>query len=61
MIHPEKRRENRQKLEQPKELIRCADCEYSYTVGFVHERLVCEKHPEIEITDDWFCADGWKA
>lgn len=45
-----------------KELIRCKDCEYSYTEGFVHERLVCEKHPELgDLSDDWFCADCWKA
>lgn len=43
-------------------LIRCDDCEYSYTEGFVHPHLICEKHPELgSVADDWFCADGWKA
>lgn len=42
--------------------VRCEDCEYSYTEGFVHQHLFCEKHPELgEVADDWFCADGWKA
>ena len=46
---------------QPK-IIRCKDCEYSYAEGFVNERLLCEKHPELgELTEDWFCADCWKA
>ena len=46
----------------PEAVIRCKDCEYSYTEGFVHERLMCEKHPELcDLKDDWFCADGWKA
>lgn len=44
------------------ELVRCKDCEYSYTEGFVHPHLICEKHPELgSVADDWFCADGWKA
>lgn len=48
--------------DKPQELVRCKDCEYSYTEGFVHPHLICEKHPELEpIPDDWFCADGWKA
>lgn len=43
-------------------LVRCKDCEYSYVEGFVHERLLCEKHEELgELSEDWFCADGWKA
>ena len=41
------------------EIVRCEDCEYSYTEGFVHPHLICEKHPEFEeVADDWFCADG---
>ena len=44
------------------QIVRCKSCEYSYTEGFVHERLVCEKHPELgDLSDDWFCADCWKA
>ena len=44
------------------EVVFCKDCEYSYTEGLVHERLVCEKHPELgDLSDDWFCADCWKA
>ena len=44
------------------ELVRCKDCEYSYCEGFVHERLMCEKHPELgELKEDWFCADCWQA
>ena len=43
-------------------IVRCEDCGYSYTEGFVHERLICEKHPELgEVKGDWFCADCWKA
>lgn len=43
-------------------IVRCKDCEYSYVEGFVHERLKCEKHPELEeLKDDWFCADCWQA
>ena len=43
-------------------IVRCKDCEYSYTVGFVTERLMCEKHPELdEVPEDWFCADCWQA
>lgn len=49
-------------VEKPKELVRCDDCGYSFCEGFVHERLYCEKHPELgEIKGDWFCADCWKA
>lgn len=49
-------------LREPVELVKCEDCEYSYTEGFVHPHLICEKHPEFEeVADDWFCADGWKA
>lgn len=48
--------------EAPNVIVQCEDCEYSYTEGFVHPHLVCEKHPEFEsIQGDWFCADGWKA
>ena len=44
------------------ELVRCKDCEYSYTEGFVNERLLCEKHPELGVISEiWFCADCWKA
>ena len=51
-----------QLLEKPEELVRCGDCQYSYVEGFVHERLYCEKHPELEeLKEDWFCADCWKA
>ena len=49
-------------LQAQPEIVRCGDCEYSYVEGFVHERLLCEKHPELgELTEDWFCADCWKA
>ena len=48
-------------IQQP-ELVRCDDCGYSFCDGFIHERLYCEKHPELgEIKGDWFCADCWKA
>lgn len=47
------------KAQEPKQM-RCEDCGYAFTEGFVHERLVCEKHQEIEISDDWYCADFWK-
>ena len=41
-------------------VVRCKDCEYSYAEGFgKNERLLCEKHPEIKIADDFYCADGW--
>jgi len=44
--------------EQP-DIVRCKDCEHCFVEGFVHERNVCELHPEIENpSDDWFCADG---
>lgn len=46
------------KAQEPKK--KCADCGYAFTEGFVHERLVCEKHLEIEISDDWYCADFWE-
>lgn len=43
-------------------IVRCEDCKYSYTEGFVHPHLICEKHPELEsLTDNWFCADGVRA
>ena len=43
-------------------LVRCGDCEYSYVEGFVHERLLCEKHQELgNLDENWFCADGWRA
>ena len=51
-----------EKMDDIAKIVRCKDCEYSYTEGFVHERLKCEKHPEFfDISDDWFCADCWKA
>jgi hypothetical protein len=41
------------------ELIRCKDCKYCFTEGFVHEHNVCDKHEGIQgQPDDWFCADG---
>lgn len=43
------------------EIVRCKDCKYCYVEGFVNERNICEKHPEVENpSDDWFCADGVK-
>lgn len=43
------------------ELVRCKDCCHCYSEGFVHERNVCEKHPELgNVPDDWFCGDGEK-
>ena len=51
-----------EKVLDKQKIVMCKDCEYSYTEGFVHERLMCEKHPELcDLKDDWFCADGWKA
>ena len=76
MLHPNKRREAikqiayedgfhdgyRQAMSEMPEQVRCEDCEYSYTEGFVKPHLICEKHPELEtVSDDWYCADGWKA
>ena len=49
-------------IEDRQMVVRCKDCEYSYIEGFVNERLLCEKHPELGVlNNDWFCADGWKA
>ena len=37
----------------------CGECAHCYAEGFVHERNICEKHPELgNVPDDWFCADG---
>lgn len=42
-------------------LIHCKDCKYCFAEGFIHERNVCDLHPEIQIPNDyWFCADGKK-
>lgn len=41
------------------EIVRCGECAHCYAEGFVHERNICEKHPELgNVPDDWFCADG---
>lgn len=41
------------------ELIRCRNCKYCFTEGFVHEHNICEKHEDIQgQPDDWYCADG---
>ena len=48
-------------FEMPKrgEIVRCGECAHCYAEGFVHERNICEKHPELgNVPDDWFCADG---
>ena len=50
----------RKTVEVLKEQPKCDDCGYAYVEGFVHEHLICEKHPEFEISEDWFCADFWK-
>ena len=43
------------------ELVRCAECKYCYSEGFVNVRNVCEKHYDFgNVDDDWFCADGEK-
>ena len=40
-------------------LVTCNVCKYCHAEGFVNERNVCEKHPEIiNPSDDWYCADG---
>ena len=40
-------------------IVRCGECAHCYAEGFVHERNICEKHPELgNVPDDWFCADG---
>ena len=40
-------------------IVFCKDCKHCFVEGFVHERNVCELHPEIENpSDNWFCADG---
>ena len=45
--------------EIPDGLIRCKDCKYCYSEGFVNVRNVCEKHYDFgNVDDDWFCADG---
>ena len=49
-------------MKERAQAVPCEDCEYSYVVGFVNERLYCEKHPELgPVKGDWFCADCWKA
>ena len=41
------------------EIVRCGECAHCYAEGFVHERNICEKHPELgNVPDDWYCADG---
>ena len=63
-MHDTKRKKKTKEIDDMEEVIivRCKDCEYSYTVGFVTERLMCEKHPELdEVPEDWFCADCWQA
>lgn len=40
-------------------LVRCRECAHCFVEGFVHERNICKKHPELgNVPDDWFCADG---
>lgn len=41
------------------EVVRCKDCKYCYSEGFVNVRNVCEKHYDFgNVDDDWFCKDG---
>lgn len=41
------------------DLVRCGECKYCYSEGFVNVRNVCEKHYDFgNVDDDWFCADG---
>lgn len=41
-----------------KELVICRNCKHSYSEGFVHVRLLCEKHPELgDLPENWYCAD----
>lgn len=40
-------------------VVRCRECKYCYSEGFVNVRNVCEKHYDFgNVDDDWFCADG---
>lgn len=40
-------------------IVRCGECKYCYSEGFVNVRNVCEKHYDFgNVDDDWFCADG---
>lgn len=55
----EKMIELAKKLPKRGEIVRCGECAHCYANGFVHERNICEKHPELgNVPDDWFCADG---
>lgn len=40
-------------------VVRCRECKYCYSEGFVNVRNVCEKHYDFgNVDDDWFCADA---
>ena len=40
-------------------LVTCGVCKHCHAEGFINERNVCDKHPEIiNPSDNWYCADG---
>ncbi len=41
------------------DVVYCEECKHSYTEGFLHPHLVCERHYEFgNVGLRWYCADG---